>query len=92
MCKSITKRLKYMAQICTSMNRPDDVEPDVYLNIFKDGETLYGWREYDYFKNRDLKSNKIDLGTYYNIKFIPKDEIITYRKQSVQIVHRLKVV
>ena len=90
MSKSIIKKLKYIRQICISMNKPDDVEPDCLLNIFSDRDTLYGWKEYDLFKNRhNLKSNAWELGYSYNFKFIPKDKD-TYLNKPITIVQRLK--
>ena len=90
MAKSIIKRLKYINQTLISMNRPDDVEPDCYLNIFTDGKILYGWKEYDYFKNRtNLKSNNWKLGCYYFMKFVPKEEE-KHLGNDTTIIQRLK--
>ena len=39
----------------------DNIEPIDYVNIFKDGELFYGWKEYDMRVGKPLKSDLITL-------------------------------
>ena len=63
----------------------------VYLNIFKANDTLYGFKEYDYFRNGALKSKAWELGCYMDLQFIKKD-VEEYNKQEITIIQRAKVV
>ena len=69
----------------------DQIEPIVYLNIFKANDTLYGFKEYDYFRNGALKSKAWELGSYMDLQFIKKD-VEEYNKQKITIIQRAKVV
>jgi len=97
MSKSIIERVKYIQQKQISEIDRDQIEPIVYLNVFqsnlstKDNIILYGFKEYDYFRNGALKSKAWKLGDYMNIKFIPKD-IEVYNNQKVLIIQRVNVV
>jgi hypothetical protein len=93
MCKSIIKRLKYIEKKQISEIDRDQIEPIVYLNVFWDkaNDIEYGFLEYDYFRNGALKSKAWKLGSYMNIKFIPKD-IEVYNNQKVLIIQRVNVV
>jgi len=90
MTKSIIKRLKYINQITISDYDKDNVEATCYLNIFADGDILYGWKEYDFFRDvSKLKSHNWKLGCYYFFKFIPKT-IENHLKENTIIIQRLK--
>ncbi len=91
MSKSIIERVKYIEQKQISEYDRDQIEPIVYLNIFKANDTLYGFKEYDYFRNGALKSKAWDLGSYMNLQFIKKD-VEEYNKQKITIIQRAKVV
>jgi hypothetical protein len=91
MSKSITKRVKYIKKIVISDYDKDNIEPVVYLNIFKANEILYGFKEYDYFLNNEIKSKNWQLGAYFNLKFIPKD-VEEYNQEAITIIQRLKVI
>ena len=91
MSKSIIQRVKYISRQQISEIDRDQIEPIVYLNIFKANDTLYGFKEYDYFRNGALKSKAWLLGSYMNIKFIPKN-IEVYNNQKVLIIQRVNVV
>ena len=58
MSKSIIVRVKYIQQKQISGHDRDQIEPIVYLNIFKANNTLYGFKEYDYFRNVIFKDYK----------------------------------
>ena len=91
MSKSIIERVKYIQQKQISEYDKDQIEPIVYLNIFKANDTLYGFKEYDYFRNGALKSKAWNLGCYMDLQFIKKD-VEEYNKQKITIIHRPKVV
>ena len=91
MSKSIIVRVKYISRQQISEMDYDQIDPVVYLNIFKANDTLYGFKEYDYFRNGALKSKAWLLGSYMNIKFIPKN-IEVYNNQKVLIIQRVNVV
>ena len=91
MSKSITKIVKYIKKIVISDYDKDNIEPVVYLNIFKANEILYGFKEYDYFLNNEIKSKNWQLGAYFNLKFIPKD-VEEYNQEAITIIQRLKVI
>ena len=91
MSKSIIERVKYIQQKQISEIDRDQIEPIVYLNIFKANDTLYGFKEYDYFRNGALKSKAWKLGCYMDLQFIKKD-VEEYNKQKITIIHRPKVV
>lgn len=91
MTKSIIQRVKYIEQKQISEYDRDQIEPIVYLNIFKANNTLYGFKEYDYFRNGALKSKAWDLGSYMDLQFIKKD-VEEYNKQKITIIQRAKVV
>ena len=95
MSKSIIKRLKYIEKKQISEIDRDQIEPIVYLNIFKVNDTLYGFKEYDYFRNGALKSKAWQLGSYMNLQFIPKGEkkILIYNSLvNFNIIQRVNVV
>jgi len=91
MTKSIIQRVKYIEQKQISEHDRDQIEPIVYLNIFKANDTLYGFKEYDYFRNGALKSKAWDLGSYMDLQFIKKD-VEEYNKQKITIIQRAKEV
>ena len=91
MSKSIIERVKYIKQKQISEIDRDQIEPIVYLNIFKANDTLYGFKEYDYFRNGALKSKAWELGCYMDLQFIKKD-VEEYNKQQITIIQRAKVV
>ena len=91
MSKSIIERVKYIEQKQISEYDKKQIEPIVYLNIFKANDTLYGFKEYDYFRNSDLKSKAWQLGSYMDLQFIKKD-VEEYNKQKITIIQRPKVV
>ena len=78
MSKSIIVRVKYIQQKQISEIDRDQIEPIVYLNVFQsslstqDNIILYGFKEYDYFRNSDLKSKAWQLGSYMDLQFIKK--------------------
>ena len=97
MSKSVIERVKYISRHQISEIDRDQIEPIVYLNVFQsslstqDNIILYGFKEYDYFRNGALKSKAWLLGSYMNIKFIPKN-IEVYNNQKVLIIQRVNVV
>ena len=91
MSKSIIEKVKYISRHQISEIDRDQIEPIVYLNIFKANDTLYGFKEYDYFRNGALKSKAWDLGSYMDLQFIKKD-VEEYNKQQITIIQRAKVV
>ena len=91
MTKSIIQRVKYLKHLTISEYDKDQIDPIVYLNVFKDGDTLYGFKEYDYFRNGALKSKAWDLGSYMDLQFIKKD-VEEYNKQKITIIQRAKEV
>ena len=91
MSKSVIERVKYISRHQISEIDRDQIEPIVYLNIFKANDTLYGFKEYDYFRNGALKSKAWELGSYMNLQFIKKD-IQTINKEEITIITRAKVV
>ena len=97
MSKSIIERVKYIQQKQISEIDRDQIEPIVYLNVFqsnlstKDNIILYGFKEYDYFRNGALKSKAWNLGCYMDLQFIKKD-VEEYNKQQITIIQRAKVV
>ena len=91
MSKSIIKKVKYVSRQQISEIDRDQIEPIVYLNIFKANDTLYGFKEYDYFRNGALKSKAWDLGSYMDLQFIKKD-VEEYNKQKITIIQRAKEV
>ena len=91
MFKSIVQKVKYISRHQISEMDRDQIEPIVYLNIFKANDTLYGFKEYDYFRNGALKSKAWNLGCYMDLQFIKKD-VEEYNKQKITIIHRPKVV
>ena len=91
MSKSIIKKVKYVSRQQISEIDRDQIEPIVYLNIFKANDTLYGFKEYDYFRNGALKSKAWDLGSYMDLQFIKKD-VEEFNKQKITIIQRAKVV
>ena len=91
MSKSIIEKVKYISRQQISEIDRDQIEPIVYLNIFKANDTLYGFKEYDYFRNGALKSKAWDLGSYMDLQFIKKD-VEEYNKQQITIIQRAKVV
>ena len=97
MSKSVIERVKYIQQKQISEIDRDQIEPIVYLNVFqsnlstKDNIILYGFKEYDYFRNGALKSKAWHLGSYMNIKFIPKDDEVI-NNVKYKIVQRVNVV
>ena len=97
MSKSIIERVKYIQQKQISENDRDQIEPIVYLNVFQsnvstqDNIILYGFKEYDYFRNGALKSKAWNLGCYMDLQFIKKD-VEEYNKQKITIIQRAKVV
>ena len=91
MFKSIVQKVKYISRHQISEMDRDQIEPIVYLNIFKANDTLYGFKEYDYFRNGALKSKAWELGCYMDLQFIKKD-VEEYNKQQITIIQRAKVV
>ena len=91
MSKSIIEKVKYISRQQISEIDRDQIEPIVYLNIFKANDTLYGFKEYDYFRNGALKSKAWDLGSYMDLQFIKKD-VEEYNKQKIIIIQRAKEV
>ena len=97
MSKSIVQRVKYISRHQISEIDRDQIEPIVYLNVFqsnlstKDNIILYGFKEYDYFRNGALKSKAWELGCYIDLQFIKKD-VEEYNKQEITIIQRAKVV
>ena len=91
MFKSIVQKVKYISRQQISEMDRDQIEPIVYLNIFKANDTLYGFKEYDYFRNGALKSKAWNLGCYMDLQFIKKD-VEEYNKQKITIIQRAKVV
>jgi hypothetical protein len=97
MSKSVIERVKYIQQKQISEIDRDQIEPIVYLNVFqsnlstKDNIILYGFKEYDYFRNGALKSKAWNLGCYMDLQFIKKD-VQTINKQEMTIIQRAKVV
>ena len=91
MAKSIIERVKYIEKKQISEIDRDQIDPIVYLNIFKANDTLYGFKEYDYFRNGALKSKAWNLGCYMDLQFIKKD-VEEYNKQEITIIQRAKEV
>ena len=91
MSKSIIEKVKYISRHQISEIDRDQIEPIVYLNIFKANDTFYGFKEYDYFRNGALKSKAWDLGSYMDLQFIKKD-VQEYNKQKITIIQRAKEV
>mgnify|MGYP003654068357 FL=1 len=97
MSKSIIVRVKYISRQQISEMDYDQIDPVVYLNVFQsslstqDNIILYGFKEYDYFRNGALKSKAWDLGSYMDLQFIKKD-VEEYNKQQITIIQRAKVV
>ena len=97
MSKSIIEKVKYISRQQISEMDYDQIDPVVYLNVFQsslstqDNIILYGFKEYDYFRNGALKSKAWDLGSYMNLQFIKKD-VEEYNKQKITIIQRAKVV
>ena len=97
MSKSIIVRVKYISRKQISEIDRDQIDPVVYLNVFQsslstqDNIILYGFKEYDYFRNGALKSKAWDLGCYMDLQFIKKD-VQTINKQEITIIQRAKVV
>ena len=91
MSKSIIERVKYISRQQISEMDYDQIDPVVYLNIFKADDTLYGFKEYDYFRNGALKSKAWDLGSYMDLQFIKKD-VEEYNKEKITIIQRAKEV
>ena len=97
MSKSIIVRVKYIQQKQISEIDRDQIEPIVYLNVFQsslstqDNIILYGFKEYDYFRNGALKSKAWELGCYMDLQFIKKD-VEKFNKQEITIIQRAKVV
>ncbi len=97
MSKSIIVRVKYIQQKQISEIDRDQIEPIVYLNVFQsslstqDNIILYGFKEYDYFRNGALKSKAWELGCYMDLQFIKKD-VEEFNKQKITIIQRAKVV
>jgi len=91
MSKSIIERVKYIEHKQISEYDRDQIDPIVYLNIFKANDTLYGFKEYDYFRNGALKSKAWELGCYMDLQFIKKD-VEEFNKQKITIIQRAKVV
>ena len=97
MSKSIIVRVKYISRKQISEIDRDQIDPVVYLNVFQsslstqDNIILYGFKEYDYFRNGALKSKAWDLGSYMDLQFIKKD-VEEYNKQQITIIQRAKVV
>ena len=97
MSKSVIERVKYIQQKQISEIDRDQIEPIVYLNVFQsslstqDNIILYGFKEYDYFRNGALKSKAWELGSYMDLQFIKKD-FEEYNKQKITIIQRAKVV
>ena len=97
MSKSIVQRVKYISRHQISEIDRDQIEPIVYLNVFQsnlstqDNIILYGFKEYDYFRNGALKSKAWELGCYIDLQFIKKD-VEEYNKQEITIIQRAKVV
>ena len=97
MSKSIIEKVKYISRHQISEIDRDQIEPIVYLNIFQsslstqDNIILYGFKEYDYFRNGALKSKAWDLGSYMDLQFIKKD-VEEYNKQKITIIQRAKEV
>ena len=97
MSKSIIVRVKYISRQQISEIDRDQIDPVVYLNVFQsslstqDNIILYGFKEYDYFRNGALKSKAWNLGCYMDLQFIKKD-VEEYNKQKITIIQRAKVV
>ena len=97
MSKSIIVRVKYISRQQISEMDYDQIDPVVYLNVFQsslstqDNIILYGFKEYDYFRNGALKSKAWDLGSYMDLQFIKKD-VEEYNKQKITIIQRAKEV
>ena len=91
MTKSIIEKVKYISRHQISEMDRDQIDPIVYLNIFKANNTLYGFKEYDYFRNGALKSKAWNLGCYMDLQFIKKD-VEEFNKQKITIIQRAKVV
>ena len=97
MSKSIIEKVKYISRHQISEIDRDQIEPIVYLNVFQsslstqDNIILYGFKEYDYFRNGALKSKAWELGCYMDLQFIKKD-VEEYNKQQITIIQRAKVV
>ena len=97
MSKSIIEKVKYISRQQISEMDYDQIDPVVYLNVFQsslstqDNIILYGFKEYDYFRNGALKSKAWLLGSYMNIKFIPKDDEVI-NNVKYKIVQRVNVV
>jgi len=91
MPKSIIEKVKYISRQKISEMDYDQIDPVVYLNIFKANDTFYGFKEYDYFRNGALKSKAWLLGSYMDLQFIKKN-VEEYNKQQITIIQRAKVV
>ena len=91
MSKTIIKRLKYINRVQTSTLDKDNIEPIDYVNIFKDGELLYGWKEYDMRVGKPLKSENWKKGCYYGFSFVPKQEELVLG-EKMTIIQRPKEV
>ena len=97
MSKSIIVRVKYISRQQISEIDRDQIDPVVYLNVFQsslstqDNIILYGFKEYDYFRNGALKSKAWDLGSYMDLQFIKKD-VEEFNKQKITIIQIAKVV
>ncbi len=91
MSKSIVQRVKYILRHQTSDIDKDQIEEVEYLNIFKDGDNLYGWKEYDMRVGKPLKSDSWKLGCLMDLQFIKKD-VANYGNKKITIIQRPKVV
>ena len=91
MSKTIIKRLKYIQRVQTSTLDKDNIEPIDYINIFKDGDVFYGWKEYDMRVGKPLQSDSWKKGCYYGFSFIPKQDELFFDK-IITIIQRPKEV
>ena len=50
---------------------------------------LYGWKEYDYFRNGNIKSKEWNFRDRMNVSFVPKDNCIHTYGEPIVVVQRL---
>ena len=91
MSKSIVQRVKYILRHQVSEYDKKQIDEVEYLNIFKDGDNLYGWKEYDMRVGKPLKSDSWKLGCLMDLQFIKKD-VANYGDKKITIIQRAKEV
>ena len=91
MKKTIKTEVIYERQIDITEPDRDRIGPIVYLNVFRSlkSNVLYGWKEYDYFRNGNIKSKEWNFRDRMNVSFVPKDNCIHTYGEPIVVVQRL---